>query len=71
MLSFSEALWAECRDRGVHVVALCPGAVKTPFFAALGDDRARQAPALSRMARAEDVAEGAMRALRSGYLGVQ
>ncbi len=64
VLSFSEALWAECRGRGVHVVALCPGAVETPFFAALGDDRARQAPALSRMARVEDVAEGAMRALR-------
>ena len=62
-LSFSEALWAECRDRGVHVVALCPGAVETPFFAALGDDRARQAPALSRMTRAEDVAEEAIRAL--------
>jgi short-subunit dehydrogenase len=64
VLSFSEALWAEYRDRGVHVVALCPGAVETPFFAALGDDRARQASALSRMARAEDVAESAMRALR-------
>ena len=64
VLSFSEALWAECRGRGVHVVALCPGAVETPFFAALGDDRARQTPALSRMARVEDVAEGAIRALR-------
>ena len=64
VLNFSEALWAEYRDRGVHVVALCPGAVETPFFAVLGDDRARQAPALSRMARTEDVAEGAMRALR-------
>lgn len=63
VLSFSEALWAEYRDRGVHVVVLCPGAVETPFFSALGDNRARQAPALSRMARAGDVAEGAMRAL--------
>ncbi len=63
VVSFSEALWAEYRGRGVHVVALCPGAVETPFFAALGDDRAREAPALSRMARAEDVAEAAMRAL--------
>ncbi len=63
VLSFSEALWAECRGRGVHVVALCPGAVDTPFFAALGDDRARQAPALSRLVGMEDVVEGAIRAL--------
>jgi len=26
VLSFSEALWAEYRDRGVHICALCPGA---------------------------------------------
>lgn len=63
VLSFSEALWAEYRHRGVHVVCLCPGAVETPFFTALGDERARQTPALSRMAQVEDVAEGAMHAL--------
>src|SRR5262249_10560855 len=27
VFSFSAALWAECRDQGVHVVAVCPGAV--------------------------------------------
>lgn len=32
VLSFSEALWAECRGRGVRVLALCPGPVETPFF---------------------------------------
>lgn len=63
VLSFSEALWAECRGRAVHVVALCPGAVDTPFFAALRDDRARQVPALSRRVEVADVVEGAMRAL--------
>lgn len=31
LLSFSEALWEECRDRGVHVTALCPGPVRTEF----------------------------------------
>lgn len=35
VLSFSEALWAEYRDRGVRVVALCPGQVETPFHDAL------------------------------------
>jgi short-subunit dehydrogenase len=32
VLSFSEALWAENRRRGVRVLALCPGATETPFF---------------------------------------
>src|SRR6185369_10619179 len=36
VLSFSEALWAEYRPRGVRVVALCPGATETPFFERAG-----------------------------------
>lgn len=32
--SFSEALHAECKGRGVTVTALCPGPVATNFFAA-------------------------------------
>jgi len=31
LLSFSEALWEECRERGVTVTALCPGPVRTEF----------------------------------------
>ncbi|MBL8682481.1 MAG: SDR family oxidoreductase [Myxococcales bacterium] len=37
VLSFSEALWAEYRPRGVRVLALCPGATETPFFARAGE----------------------------------
>ena len=37
VLSFSEALWGEYRTRGVRVVALCPGATDTPFFARAGE----------------------------------
>ena len=36
VISFSEALWAENRARGVQVLALCPGAVDTAFFDNLG-----------------------------------
>lgn len=50
VLSFSEALWAELRDRGVRVVALCPGATDTPFFA-----RAGEQASLGKKARPEDV----------------
>lgn len=32
VLHFSEALWAEARDAGVTVVALCPGVTRTSFF---------------------------------------
>ncbi|MBA5689026.1 SDR family NAD(P)-dependent oxidoreductase [Rugamonas apoptosis] len=36
LLSFSEAVWAENRQRGVRVVALCPGATQTAFFDVVG-----------------------------------
>ena len=32
VLSFSEALWAENRDRGVQVMALCPGPTDSNFM---------------------------------------
>lgn len=36
VLSFSEALWEECRGTGVVVSALCPGPVKTEFQSMAG-----------------------------------
>ena len=36
VLHFSEALWAECRDSGVTVMALCPGTTRTDFFDVAG-----------------------------------
>lgn len=36
LLSFSEALWEECRDTGVVVSALCPGPVRTEFQRSAG-----------------------------------
>ncbi len=32
VLSFTEALWSEVRTRGVHVMAVCPGFIKTEFL---------------------------------------
>jgi len=40
VLSFSEALWAENHNRGVQVLALCPGATQTEFFNTMGSDAA-------------------------------
>lgn len=36
VLHFSEALWAECKDRNVTVQALCPGTTVTEFFDVAG-----------------------------------
>ena len=32
VLRYSQALWAELQDRKIHVMAFCPGWVKTEFF---------------------------------------
>jgi short-subunit dehydrogenase len=46
VLSFSEALAAECGERGLRVLALCPGPVETPFFDHVPPDvlRSRDTP---------------------------
>ncbi len=36
VLHFSEALWAEARDRGVTVIGVCPGTTATEFFDVAG-----------------------------------
>lgn len=37
VLSFSEALHMELKDRGLRVLAVCPGATKTNFFKTAGE----------------------------------
>ncbi|MDJ0899925.1 MAG: SDR family NAD(P)-dependent oxidoreductase [Xenococcus sp. MO_188.B8] len=39
VLNFTEALWAENRNTGVKILALCPGPTKTEFFNAAGWER--------------------------------
>ena len=60
VLSFSEALWEENREFGVHVMALCPGVTDTNFFAASQMER----PPLRTIETPEDVVDTALRALR-------
>jgi short-subunit dehydrogenase len=38
VLSFTEALWQETKGSGVRVLALCPGATETEFFARTGEE---------------------------------
>ena len=62
VLSFSEALWAECLGQGVRVLALCPGATETPFFAAVGTEEA----AVGKKETPEAVVAVALRAFERG-----
>ena len=59
VLSFSEALWDENRQHGVHVMALCPGVTETNFFEASGIDR----PPMRTIQTPEEVVETALRAM--------
>lgn len=38
VLSFTEALWQECRGTGITMLALCPGATETEFFDRTGEE---------------------------------
>ncbi|MBO0779579.1 MAG: SDR family oxidoreductase [Ktedonobacteraceae bacterium] len=62
VLSFSEALWAEYRKRGLRVLALCPGSTATPFFDVVGAEEARVGG--TRMP--EQVVATALRAIEQG-----
>ncbi|WP_218081596.1 SDR family NAD(P)-dependent oxidoreductase [Anthocerotibacter panamensis] len=60
VLSFSEALWAEYRDRGVRVLALCPGMTATPFH------EIAQEPPVGEMSTPEEVVAVGLRAFEQG-----
>ena len=60
VLSFSQALWAEYRKRGVRVVALCPGPTATNFFTVL---ESPEMPVMGRMHTPEAVVMAGLRAL--------
>jgi short-subunit dehydrogenase len=66
MLSFSEALWAECRETGVRVMAVCPGAVETEFWSDWGNRDPRRYNYLTGISSPRQVAEAGISALDSG-----
>lgn len=61
VLTFTRALWREVRGTGVDVLALCPGATDTAFFATAGD-----AASVGSRRTPEQVVDTALRALRRG-----
>lgn len=64
VLSFSEALWAENRDKGVKVLVVCPGPTQTNFFDIAGFDQLERASSENqRSATPESVVQEALKAL--------
>jgi short-subunit dehydrogenase len=61
VLSFSEALWEEARDTGVHVSCLCPGATKSQF-------RERAGTGVTRFGQTAAIMES-MPVAEAGYKG--
>lgn len=64
VLSFSEALHEELKDKGVRVTALCPGPVPTEFHGRAGLRGARLPKAVTKSA--DDVAREGYAALQAG-----
>lgn len=61
VLTFTRALWRETRGTGVDVLAVCPGATDTAFFATAGE-----AASVGRRRTPEQVVDTALHALRRG-----
>ncbi|UXA19573.1 SDR family oxidoreductase [Mycobacterium sp. SMC-4] len=59
VLSFSQSLWYEARQRGVTVFSFAPGPTHTEFFDVIGET----ATAVGRMQSADQVAAAGLRAL--------
>lgn len=66
VLSFSQALRAEVRPKGVQVLAVCPGPVDTPFFEATGNQNLRKTVPRGTMVTAEQVVRESCKAFRAG-----
>jgi len=64
VLSFSLGLWGEVRDRGIHVLCVCPGPVNTPFFEATGKSGLRETVPQGMMWSADAIATDTLQALR-------
>lgn len=66
VLRFSEALWAENKDKGVTVTALCPGPTTTDFFTEAEMDRNPALMARQSYEAPESVVKAGLAALAAG-----
>ena len=71
VLSFSEALWAEVKEQGVNVLALCPGPTESNFFETAGiSSDSEMNSSLNQLESVESVVKSALAALESGQPNV-
>ena len=71
VLSFSEALWAEVKEKGVKVLALCPGPTESKFFdVAKVPSNSDMSSSLNQLDSVENVVKSALTALESGQPNV-
>ncbi|MFP4298238.1 MAG: SDR family NAD(P)-dependent oxidoreductase [Spirulinaceae cyanobacterium] len=71
VLHFSEALWGEYRDRGIEVLAVCPGPTKTNFFEIAGFNPFKNAEEAGKDAVSpEYVVREALSALKRGEITI-
>ncbi|MEO0434235.1 MAG: SDR family oxidoreductase [Cyanobacteria bacterium J06656_5] len=71
VLSFSEALWAEVKEKRVKVLALCPGPTESKFFdVAKVPSNSDMSSSLNQLDSVENVVKSALTALESGQPNV-
>ena len=71
VLSFSEALWAEVKEKGVKVLALCPGPTESNFFkVAEASSNSEMSSNLNQLDSVENVVTSALAALEAGESNV-
>jgi uncharacterized protein len=63
VLSFSEALWAENKDLGVRILALCPGLTESDFFKAAEFPEGLASSSGQKLVPADEVVRDALKAL--------
>jgi uncharacterized protein len=67
ILNFSEALWAENKDLGVKVLAVCPGPTESEFYDRANFPNSAKALNKTTMASAERVVQESLNALNKNY----
>ncbi|MDE5106812.1 MAG: SDR family oxidoreductase [Trichodesmium sp. St17_bin3_1_1] len=70
VLSFSEALWAENRDLGVKIFALCPGPTESDFFQRAEFPESAGEGLQTKLTSAEEVVQDALEALEKNQSNV-
>lgn len=70
VLSFSEALWAENKDLGVRVLAVCPGPTESDFFKAAEFPEGLASSSGQKLVPADEVVRDALKALEKNESNV-